>query len=150
MGTERISDYSNSKLATFIGGKVERSEPYTSPHGSMSEGTIHHWKVPDGTPLHRFDMARIGIFDYDKNWESIHTVIDRIESLGYEVIMSRRKIQIWKFIPDRMEFEVTGLIVDENLLDDYVGDQKKRMTVAALVSFVEWYDKHGGNLSKQL
>lgn len=148
MGTENIIHYGNKKLAEFMGGKEIRSEPYTMPHGSNATGTIHHWKIPDGTPTNRREMAQIGIFDYDHNWESIHSVIDRIESMGYEVIISRRHIQIWKFDRETPEYDVTGLIVDEDLLDDYIGDQKQLMVVAALVSFVEWYNKNNESLKK--
>jgi len=148
MGTENILTYGHRKLAIFMGGEPIRTENYTMPHGSNSEGTVTYWKIPTGTPIHRREFAHIGMFDYSSNWASIHAVIDRIEGLGYEVIISRRKIQIWKFDPTRLEYEVTGRIVNEDLLDDYVGDNKTMMVFAALVQFVEWYNKHNEDTEK--
>jgi hypothetical protein len=139
MKTENKIPEGNIVLAQFMGGKLLSTEPYEMPHGSRSEGELESWSRLEGM---NSDMSRLGIFEYDSSWSWIHPVIDKIESLGYEVTLSRRGVQIWKYRSYRGLTEATDLIIDEDFLDDYVGAQKLISVWDSCVSFVLYYNKH--------
>jgi hypothetical protein len=84
-------------------------------------------------------MAQIGIFHYDRSMEWLWPVIDRIESLGYEVVISRRGIQIWEYKAGRRS-SATDLIIDEDFEEDYAGEQKRISIWDSCVSFIDWYN----------
>ena len=132
----------NRKIAEFMGGKIVSLENYEMPHGSRSEGTIEKWSGIECVPGSYNDMARIGIFHYESRIEWIWPVVDKIESLGYEVAISRRGIQVWQHTG---RGRATDLIIDEDFLDDYVGEQKLISIWDCCVSFIDWYNKQKAN-----
>ena len=74
----------NKAIAKFMGGRIVRTEDYEMPHGSHSEGTIEHWEF-DNYSQSRDEYARIGIFRYDRDWNDLMEVVQKIESMGYIV-----------------------------------------------------------------
>lgn len=138
MRTENKIEVGNKTLAEFMGGRITRKEDYEMPHGSRSTGTIEHWSGIAGTPAS--SMAEIGIFHYQSDWAWLWPVIDRIESLGFNFVISRRGIQVTKW-RTHGRFEATDLIIDEDFLDDYVGREKLLAVWDSAVSFVNWYNK---------
>lgn len=128
----------NQDIALFMGGSIVGEEHYEMPHGSRSEGRIQRWKFIEGVPLNAQEYASIGIFWYHTSWEWLWPVIDKIESLGYEFVISRRGIQVWRHTRAQ---EATDLIIDEDFLEDYVGDQKLRSAWDCCISFILWYNK---------
>lgn len=137
MGTERITEYGNLKLARFMGGEITRTETFVMPHGSQHEVTINTWNPPQGLNHLQQVEARMGTFKYDSDWNWLFSVIDRIESLGFDFSISRIGIQVWRFPGN----QVTDLIIVEDFLDDYTGAAKQLMCMHVCVSFVEWYEK---------
>ncbi len=79
-------------------------------------------------------------FSRSKDW--LFKVIDKIEDLGYNVHISRRSIQVWKFDPKNNWPEATDLIIDEDFLNDYVGDDKYKAIYECAVSFIEYYNNN--------
>jgi hypothetical protein len=69
-------------VATYMGGKIISEEKYEMPHGSHSEGVIYNWKVPKGIPPfgEAYKYAKIGIFNYDSDWNWLIPVIEKIEN----------------------------------------------------------------------
>jgi hypothetical protein len=128
----------NLVIAEFMGGSIESSEKYEMPHGSRGEGTLTKWHGIEKVPGSYNDMARLGIFYYDSRIEWIWPVVDKIESLGYEFVISRRGIQVWKR-PANGRASATDLIIDEDFLDDYVEEQKIKSIWDCCVSFIVWY-----------
>lgn len=86
------------------------------------------------------DMNRLGILYYDTRIEWIWPVLNKIESLGYDFVISRRGIQIWRR-PAAGRSSATDLIIDEDFLDDYIGEQKIKSIWDCCVSFISWYNK---------
>lgn len=74
----------NKDIAKFMGGRIVRTEKYEMPHGSRSEGEIEHWEF-DKYSLSRDEYARIGIFKYNRDWNDLMEVVEKIESMGYIV-----------------------------------------------------------------
>lgn len=130
----------NLMLAEFMGGQITHREDYEMPHGSRSTGTIEHWAGMVGIPINDKDSADIGIFSYHTKWSWIWPVIDRIESLDFNFVISRSGIQVTKW-RRRGRFEATDLIIDEDFSDDYVGNDKLIAVWDCAVSFVSWYNK---------
>lgn len=68
----------NKILARFMGGRVVRTEEYEMPHGSHSRGTMEHWEF-DNYHFSRDEYASIGIFKFERDWNDLMAVIDKIE-----------------------------------------------------------------------
>ena len=140
MRTHNKASEGNLLLAEFMGGSIVSREPYEMPHGSRSEGVIEKWGGLTGVPSGDYELACIGIFKYDSKWEWIWPVINKIESLGFDFVISRRGIQVTKW-RSRGRFEATDLIIDEDFQDDYIGEEKRIAVWDSAVSFVNWYNK---------
>jgi hypothetical protein len=54
------------------------------PHGSHTEVIIEHWVFDEYSP-NRDDYSKIGIFKYDRDWNELMEVVQKIESMGYIV-----------------------------------------------------------------
>lgn len=129
----------NLLLAEFMGGQITHREDYEMPHGSRSTGTIEHWAGLAGIPINDKDSADIGIFMYHTKWSWIWPVIDQIESLGFNFVISRGGIQVTRWRAGG-RFDATDLIIDEDFLEEYVGSQKLIAVWDSAVSFVSWYN----------
>lgn len=140
MRTHNQKKEGNRKIAEFMGGSLLGTETYEMPHGSRSEVEIENWSGIAEVPSGQYDMAKIGIFSYDSSWSWLWPVIDKIESLGFNFVISRRGIQVTKWRA-RGRFEATDLIIDEDFLDDYTGAAKLTASWDCVVSFISWYSK---------
>jgi hypothetical protein len=142
MGTSRIVVKMNRELAQFMGGEVERIEEHVMPHGSNAEVCVTIWKIPHGVPNStQHDFARIGQFKYDTDWAWLWPVIDKIESLGFDVSICRNSIQIHRRLAVDHQYDQSNLIVEESeIYDDFVGEDKLFATFTVCARFVEWYN----------
>jgi hypothetical protein len=77
-----------------------------------------------------------------RSWEWLHKAIDKVEEIGYNVVISRDAIQVRK---KRITDFTIDLIIDEDFSPDYVGEIKREGTWSAIVSFCEWYFKNYPN-----
>lgn len=136
MGTENVTIYGNRLLAEFMGAKKVKEEDFEMPHGSNHQVTVVQWTPPEGLNFENSREAKDGRFKYDKSWDWLFTVINKIESLGYSFVISREGIQIWNH-PAKGAID---LVIDEDFLDEYVGDEKLMMCMSVCVSFVELYN----------
>ena len=134
MKTENNEKIGNDILAKFMGGFIISSKSNT-------------WSVPKKIPIIEFELAQLGHFKYHKSWTWLYPVIDKIESLGYNVIISRRGIQITKWTNNN-HFDATDLIIDEDFLDDYTGLTKLTAVWDCCVSFVQWFNKKPCGISE--
>jgi hypothetical protein len=140
MNTHNKIGEGNRLIAQFMGGSVVSSEKYEMPHGSNTEGVLERWNGLTGIPSHDQELAALGIFRYETSWSWIFPVIDKIESLGFCFSIHRRGIQIVEYHKGQ-GFKATDLIIDEDFLDDYIGEGKRFAVWDCCVSFVNWYNK---------
>lgn len=124
-----------------MGAKKLKEEDFEMPHGSHQIGTLVQWSVPEGLSFEHARDAKEGRFKYDRSWDWLFTVINKIESLGYSFVISRSGIQIWNH-PVK---SATDLVIDEDFLKEYTGDDKLLMCMSVCVSFVESYNKNNKN-----
>jgi len=74
---------------------------------------------------------------YHKNWNELMPIIEKIENLGYEVVISRISCQINKVL-DR-ENPISSMVCG-NI------NKKLEITHTAVIQFIEWYNEQQKNL----
>lgn len=76
--------------------------------------------------------------EYHTSWDWIMDVIDKIESLGYDTIISKSRgeheFQIWKS-SNKQRPDATDLMID----DDFGGRSKKETVYDSIFEFIESY-----------
>lgn len=68
---------------------------------------------------------------YDWSWNELMTVIDKIESLGFDVVIQKRQCQIFDHSKETWP---ENFIIDADFEDD-----RFKNTYGAVLSFIEWY-----------
>jgi hypothetical protein len=137
MGTEKITRL----LAEFMGAKKVKEEDYEMPHGSHHICTLVQWSVPEGLSFEQAREAKEGRFKYDRSWDWLFTVINKIESLGFDVSICRNSIQIHRRLAVDHQYDQSNLIVEESeIYDDFVGEDKLFATFTVCARFIEWYN----------
>jgi hypothetical protein len=79
--------------------------------------------------LKRHNNTFITSYKYDTDWEWLMRVVEKIESLGYDVFINTCVCRITD--------------VGQNMFEDiecFVNDNKRQATYNACVEFVEWYN----------
>ncbi len=89
-----------------------------------------------------YDIISIKSLDYHNSWDSLMKVVYKIESLGYDFIITRGGIQIWDW---NKRNDATGLIIDEDFQDEYLGKDKLDNVYSCCISFIESYNKKSLN-----
>ncbi len=117
----------NRTIGEFMGGKVISSKIYDT---SSSELLIENWKVPKGIPAYD-DSAKIGYFNYDTRWDRLMTVVEKIEEIGYTVIISRTSCKIIE------NFKIYPLI---DKTSNKKLDAKIDAVYEAICEFVKYYN----------
>lgn len=132
----------NKLFAVFMGSEY-RNDPYDDKDekGNKIKKDYWHWSKPDtGYP---YDMCMLppiemscafamGNWFYHTSWDWLMTVITKIESLGYEVLISRVACQI------------NPILERENPIASMVcGDitKKREIVFETCKQFIEWYNE---------
>jgi len=71
----------NDIIGVFMGGSLTSTEKCQMPHGSCHNVIINKWDIPLGIPHDKSSLARIGLFSYHNDWNTLIPVIDYIETL---------------------------------------------------------------------
>ena len=116
------TDLDNIALATFMGYNV-RIVDDTSTAARPSYALFSK----DG-------ITTDGVY-FDCSYDALMGVVEKIESLGYDVVICRSGIQIWK----RNVGSSSELIIDEDSYEDYQGKRKFDALYKSLVSFARTY-----------
>lgn len=77
----------NKLIAKFMGGRIVRTEKYEMPHGSHSEGEIEHWEFDHGYHMTRNEYANIGVFRFERDWNDLMAVVEKIENEDLDVFV---------------------------------------------------------------
>ena len=125
----------NKAIAKFMGGRVVRTEEYEMPHGSHSTGIIETWEF-DTYSKSRDEYARIGHFKYDRDWNELMEVVEKIESLGFIVSNDQADTTILK---PSIILGTEGLHSFIKCFGTSKKMTKKESIYQAIVEFVEWY-----------
>jgi hypothetical protein len=113
----------NRTIGEFMGGKVISSTSYDT---SSSELLIENWKVPEGIPAYD-DSAKIGYFNYDLHWDRLMTVVEKIDKMGYTVMIHRTTCKIIE------DFKIYPMI-------ERIGNTKIESVYLAVSDFIKNYN----------
>ncbi len=79
---------------------------------------------------------------YPNDWNKLMSVVDKIEKLGYEFVISRRGVQVVKYNMDANgRFEATDMIIDDDFQSDYIGAIKRDSVYECVVCFINMHNK---------
>jgi hypothetical protein len=104
----------NKMLAEFLG--------YTQPHSDYPNST--YWYKESEAPL------TILLFDTDWNW--LMQVVEKIEILGYDVMVKG------------ISCTISPLLNEETIVQLVLGDRSRKIELvySACVEFIKWYNEN--------
>ena len=73
-----------NKIAEFMNGVLLNTKTVETIHGSQHDVSISMWKIPDCVPLGDENIAKIGIFKYNRDWNWLMPVVEKIENMKQE------------------------------------------------------------------
>jgi hypothetical protein len=130
----------NNIIAYFMGGEIIKEEHYEMPHGSYHDVVINDWKIPLGIPSDSISSAKIGLFNYHNDWNSLIPVIEKIENLVVED-------EVFRIISHKnrciVEAQLTCFHPSEfwHIHLQTEGKNKIDATYLAIVTFINWLNK---------
>ena len=122
----------NKLIAEFMGAS-EDNYPENIPNG------VEVW----GNPM---SIINIGKYKYDTSWDWLMPVVEKIESLSFNVVIGFNTycgiIKSQKLINDKTpRFESVEVVRESNIIYTKSSDKKIEGVFICILKFIKWYNE---------